>query len=185
MQSSPQRTGAPVARMIALADQCVKCGRCLPHCPSYRVRAEEGQSPRGRIAYARALALGTLAPSPAVTSHLDGCLACGSCEIVCPSRVAFLDLLVGTRSNAPRGRAARTIARLARLLARRRSAWRLLRRMRFVGSFARWLPRASRLAAALEATGGLADPAASTAAKPVPVPSRGRIAVFRGCIASV
>ena len=58
---------APEARssasLLALADQCVQCGLCLPHCPTYRLDATEAESPRGRIAYMKALAGGIFAPT--------------------------------------------------------------------------------------------------------------------------
>jgi glycolate oxidase iron-sulfur subunit len=86
------------SRIAALADQCVKCGLCLPVCPTYRVARNEAESPRGRIALAQALASGQLAATPVLTTHLDQCLACMSCEPVCPSHVRYGDLLIATRS---------------------------------------------------------------------------------------
>jgi len=86
----------------ALARACVKCGLCLPHCPTYRISGNEADSPRGRIALAEALAAGIELGADA-TRHLDQCLSCGVCERVCPSSVRYLDLLVATRQ---RGRAA-------------------------------------------------------------------------------
>src|SRR5579864_7154130 len=86
------------AHITSLADQCVKCGLCLPVCPTYRVGRNEAESPRGRIAFAQALASGRLAATPTLTSHLDQCLACMSCEPVCPSHVRYGTLIVATRS---------------------------------------------------------------------------------------
>src|ERR1700722_11152309 len=85
-------------RIAELADQCVKCGLCVPLCPTYRVANTEAESPRGRIAFAQALASGAFEPSRTMIEHLDHCLACMTCERVCPSYVRYGELIVDTRN---------------------------------------------------------------------------------------
>lgn len=85
--------------ITALADQCVKCGLCSPHCPTYQLYGEEGESPRGRIALAEGLARGALSATPKLHAHLEHCLACRACERVCPSGVAYGRILVQTRAQ--------------------------------------------------------------------------------------
>jgi glycolate oxidase iron-sulfur subunit len=85
--------------LVALADRCVQCGLCLPACPTYRHDGLETESPRGRIALARAWALETVEPTPAGDTHLDHCLACRGCEAVCPAGVEFGALLVEARTR--------------------------------------------------------------------------------------
>lgn len=83
-----------IARIVAT---CVRCGLCLPHCPSYRVERNEADSPRGRLALMLALMEdGASAPS---TSSLDRCLACGACEQVCPPKVSFVRAMGLTRTH--------------------------------------------------------------------------------------
>lgn len=95
----------PVARppsvdpLVALADRCVQCGLCLPACPTYGHDRLEIESPRGRIALMRAWALDTIEPTATGDAHLDHCLACRSCEAVCPAGVKYGELLVNARGR--------------------------------------------------------------------------------------
>ena len=75
-------------KLLEATDQCVKCGLCLPHCPTYRLRRDEAESPRGRIALIQGLASSALTPSPRLDAHLASCLECRACEPACPSLVA-------------------------------------------------------------------------------------------------
>ncbi len=89
---------ARTADRAALARQCVKCGLCLPHCPTYRLARTEAESPRGRIALMAAMAAdsGLSGPHPA----LDACLGCRRCESACPAGVEYENLLLQTRRAA-------------------------------------------------------------------------------------
>ena len=79
------------------ADQCVKCGLCLPHCPTYRLFEDENESPRGRIALIQALANQQIKPSDTLRRHLNHCLGCRNCERLCPSGVDYAFLLDHSR----------------------------------------------------------------------------------------
>lgn len=79
--------------IIAATDKCVMCGLCLPHCPTYSITKNEAESPRGRIALVRALHEDKLSPGPALTNHLDQCLACMNCMAVCPAKVDYAKIL--------------------------------------------------------------------------------------------
>ncbi|MDI9238717.1 (Fe-S)-binding protein [Lysobacter sp. LF1] len=94
---SPQP--GPTDPLVALADRCVQCGLCLPTCPTYGLERNEAESPRGRIALARAWALDALDPTPTGDRHLDQCLGCRSCESVCPAGVQYGELLVTARAR--------------------------------------------------------------------------------------
>lgn len=85
-------------QLLELADHCVKCGFCLPHCPTFRKLANEADSPRGRIALIQGWASGQLEPSSRLTGHLDGCLQCRACEPACPSLVAYGRLADGAKA---------------------------------------------------------------------------------------
>ena len=94
------------ASLVALADQCVQCGLCLPVCPTYALDRIEAESPRGRIALARGWALDALPTTAVGDRHLDQCLACRRCEAVCPAGVQYGPLLVLARAQQRERRAA-------------------------------------------------------------------------------
>ena len=79
--------------LIENTEQCVMCGLCLPHCPTYRVSRHEGESPRGRISLIKAYAQGQLSASAATQTHLQSCTACMKCEQVCPAKVPYRAIL--------------------------------------------------------------------------------------------
>ncbi|MBS0569480.1 MAG: (Fe-S)-binding protein [Proteobacteria bacterium] len=178
------------ARIAALADVCVKCGLCLPHCPTYRLAASEAESPRGRIAFAQALAQGKLEPSASVLAHLDNCLACMACERVCPSQVQYGKLITTTRAwlrdtgKIPAG------ARMpGRLVAHPRLLGALLRAANLPGL--RQLLQSRAIGALLRPFGlarMLAElprlPRIESAAIPATVSARGKVGLFPGCIAA-
>ncbi len=87
------------------ADRCVKCGLCLPHCPTWRTLRRESDSPRGRIELMAALAAGCLEDEAAVRTHLDGCLLCRACETACPAHVPFGALMDQARRRWRSGQA--------------------------------------------------------------------------------
>ncbi|MCY3852238.1 MAG: (Fe-S)-binding protein [Gammaproteobacteria bacterium] len=94
-------TSASVSGIQAETDLCVKCGLCLPHCPTWQIHRREGDSPRGRVELIAALAGGQVESSPASQVRLDGCLLCRACESVCPARVPFGHLMDQAREHWP------------------------------------------------------------------------------------
>ena len=109
------RAEVPSKFPLHAADQCVKCGMCLPHCPTYGVTRNEAESPRGRIMLMQGLATGALVADAAVEAHLDGCLTCRACEVVCPAQVPYGTLIDAVREQLAHARPGR--ARLAKGMA--------------------------------------------------------------------
>ncbi|MAG58231.1 MAG: hypothetical protein CMJ83_18245 [Planctomycetes bacterium] len=76
---------------------CVHCGLCIEHCPTYRHLGRESANPRGRIYLMRAVMEERVDASPDLVEDLDLCLVCRACESACPSGVRFGEVMAETR----------------------------------------------------------------------------------------
>ena len=92
-QSAKQNDHEISSHILSLADRCVKCGLCLPQCPTYALSNNENESPRGRIALIQGWLGGQLAPTEKLISHIDQCLLCRRCERICPSVVPYGEII--------------------------------------------------------------------------------------------
>ncbi len=78
---------------------CIRCGRCLPACPTYQQTSLETFSPRGRLSLMRAVEDGKLDLADAgLEEHLYHCLDCRSCNTVCPVSIPIGELIVAGRA---------------------------------------------------------------------------------------
>ncbi|MBT8433101.1 MAG: glycolate oxidase subunit GlcF, partial [Gammaproteobacteria bacterium] len=77
---------------------CVHCGFCNATCPTYQLRGDELDGPRGRIYQMKQHFEGEPANAE-MLKHLDRCLTCRACETTCPSGVKYSHLLeIGKQS---------------------------------------------------------------------------------------
>jgi glycolate oxidase iron-sulfur subunit len=112
---------------------CLRCGKCRPLCPSFRIRRDEAFSPRGRIAETAAFVRGTLPADPAYAASLEECLGCAACTDICPSGAAGERIASLAYQDV--------VARRGLSLPKRLILRGLLRRGRLLGSAAEWLSR--------------------------------------------
>lgn len=80
--------------------QCMRCGFCLPTCPTYALTGRERSSPRGRVALARAVADEKLEFTSTVKEEAFFCLDCRACTTACPSGVRAGEVMEICRSQA-------------------------------------------------------------------------------------
>ncbi|HET7695693.1 MAG TPA: (Fe-S)-binding protein [Vicinamibacterales bacterium] len=86
----------------ALLQQCMRCGMCLPACPTYDATGRERHSPRGRIALMRAIADGDLEVNRVFAEEMSYCLGCLACQTACPAGVQYGVLFETARSDIRR-----------------------------------------------------------------------------------
>ena len=76
---------------------CMRCGFCIPACPTFRETGVESESPRGRIALMKAVVDGLMEPDDRFKEQMNHCLGCRACEPVCPADVKYGRLIEQAR----------------------------------------------------------------------------------------
>ncbi|MEW9897321.1 glycolate oxidase subunit GlcF [Chitinivorax sp. PXF-14] len=79
-----------------LIQACVHCGFCNATCPTYQLRGDELDGPRGRIYLIKQMLEGREVTEK-TQLHLDRCLTCRACESTCPSGVQYGHLVEAGR----------------------------------------------------------------------------------------
>ncbi len=95
-QSAFHGVDIPDADVIA---NCMHCGLCLPHCPTYALTGLEKSSPRGRIRLIKAVAEGEMAMTEGFVDEMNFCLDCQACETACPAGVQYGSLVESARAQ--------------------------------------------------------------------------------------
>jgi glycolate oxidase iron-sulfur subunit len=72
---------------------CVHCGFCNATCPTYLLKGDELDGPRGRIYLLKDMLENESIPEMKVVKHIDRCLSCLSCMTTCPSGVNYMHLI--------------------------------------------------------------------------------------------
>lgn len=165
-------------------DRCVSCGFCLQSCPTYRLFLTEESGPRGRIALAKAVLDGEVAPTAGNLTTFAECLGCRACETACPSGVPYDEVRMFGREALRRVEgplpfmawAVLAVVSSARRLAWAHTLWRLA---------GRFLKVAARLAGD---RGAAALVAVAPSPAPLPAVAEGGafdVAIHGGCLMEV
>ena len=164
-------TSSSAAAALKEADRCVKCGLCLPHCPTYQLSSNESESPRGRIALVDGLLRGRLKPDATLKAHIDSCLLCRKCETACPSKVDYHSVIDTAREQLGGSSA------FAKQLAQPK-------RMRLLSRIGRWLPSVHPLLKLNKALPEGGDPP-KAGVYSANRPSIGKVGLLTGCATSI
>lgn len=79
--------------------ECVKCGVCQAHCPTYLVGKKEGAVARGKISLAAAILDGKVELDERLQQDISMCLMCGSCVNKCPNSVPTNEIVGAIRRS--------------------------------------------------------------------------------------
>lgn len=170
------------------ASDCLRCGVCLGGCPTYRLFRCEEETPRRRVRTLSKLLVENAPVDADERMHLNNCVQCRACESVCPSKMAYGRLF--DQAGLLTAAKPRWMAKIAYgLIENKRWRVRMLPllalylrsglqgRLRRSGLFKRLHVREAEALAAMPAARALA------ARYPAQAESRGRVALFTGCLA--
>jgi len=82
-------------------NDCRTCNMCVSHCPTFKIKPQQEESPRGRLKMISKILNEGATLSPEEQVHLNNCVECRACEKVCPSKMRYLKLLGKARDKLP------------------------------------------------------------------------------------
>ncbi|WP_454861274.1 (Fe-S)-binding protein [Peribacillus frigoritolerans] len=122
LPAKPNESNAAVQNLYSDAydwtNQCVKCGYCLPACPTYESMGVESASPRGRINLVKMAAEGKIDFQKDLAEPIDLCLGCRACETACPVGVPYGHILEAAKEaieNSPSANQKNKMTRIKKL----------------------------------------------------------------------
>lgn len=175
---------------LPTAMDCRSCGLCVGHCPTYQLTGVGEETPRQRVRTLEKLLAG-LPLRAEEQQHLENCLQCRACEPVCPSRMHYSQAFDAAQVILQTRRQRSWLVELAFALIEHKRWRRLLMPVLSLYQFTgvQTGVRASGLLQKLNldhAERLLCPPALSRLPVFNPVKrrkSRGRVALFTGCLA--
>ena len=96
--TADQLSNPRIAEADGILRKCVHCGFCTATCPTYVLRGDERDSPRGRIYIIKDMLEKGGPASPTAVTHIDRCLSCLGCLTACPSGVDYMHLVDQARA---------------------------------------------------------------------------------------
>lgn len=169
--------------------ECMRCGLCVGHCPTFHLFRNDEETPRGRLRTIDKIIVSGEPVSGEETAHLNDCLQCRACETVCPSRMAYGKLFDTAQARLAEGRhwgfAASTAFKTIELKKLRHALLPFI--AAYIRSGLQTLVRRSGILSALnlaEADTLATVPALSRLAEfyPTQYKSLGKAALFTGCL---
>ena len=195
---TPEQLADPhLAGIEKILRSCVHCGFCTATCPTYVLRGDERDSPRGRIYLIKDMLETGRAAGEDDVWPIDHCLSCNACMTTCPSGVDYRRLIDHARAHVEAtGKRPFSERFLRSALVTLVSSRRLFRLSMLGARVARPFRAAFKTVpvygARLEAMLRLAPtqlPARDAGEGPgtfaATAPKRGRIALLAGCVQSV
>jgi glycolate dehydrogenase iron-sulfur subunit len=91
--SAQQLADPTLGEIEKILRKCVHCGFCNATCPTFQLKGDELDGPRGRIYLIKDMLESESTPTREVVKHVDRCLSCLSCTTTCPSGVDYMHLI--------------------------------------------------------------------------------------------
>ncbi|NKB39358.1 MAG: glycolate oxidase subunit GlcF [Gammaproteobacteria bacterium] len=191
-QFSPAQLLDPATREVEqILRKCVHCGFCNATCPTYTLKGDELDGPRGRIYLLKDMLENESRPDTKVVKHIDRCLSCLSCMTICPSGVDYMHLIDHGRDYIEKHHNRKLIDKLFRqilasiLPSPNRFRW-SLKLSRLAQPFINYLPRSMKAGLNLAQQSNLESGKQTfESTYPGESPIKGRIGLIPGCAQQV